>query len=175
MHLPGLRVIRSFDWILVEERQGKAPRTSPFPEAIPIRGLGKYRAPDRKSLIQIEIKECNRDGTASPIQVPGACATLKLDVLGSNARELELRGWRPGYHYLPQGHARDRKLKEMFQQIRLPSWRRPFWPILTLGPQIVWARGWGAAAEFAATAGERAVRVIEEVADGDAADGAAAK
>jgi tRNA(Ile)-lysidine synthetase-like protein len=83
-----------------------------------------------------------------------ACATLKLDVFRSKARELELRGWRAGDHYRPLGQSRDRKLKEMFQQRRVPSWRRPFWPILSMGTQIVWARGFGAAAEFAAGAPE---------------------
>jgi len=64
---------------------------------------------------------------------------------------LELRGWKPGDHYRPEGQARDQKIKEMFQMERVPSWLRSSWPIVSSGDQIVWSRTFGAAAEFAAS------------------------
>ena len=62
---------------------------------------------------------------------------------------MELRGWRPGDHYRPARTVPGSKIKEMFQKARVPSWRRRFWPIVTSGSKILWARGFGAAAEFA--------------------------
>ena len=60
---------------------------------------------------------------------------------------LELRRWSAGDHYRPAGHSRDQKIKELFQKARIPSWRRRFWPIVSTGSRILWARGFGAAAE----------------------------
>ena len=66
-------------------------------------------------------------------------------------RVLELRGWRPGDHYRPEGQSRDQKIKEMFHVERVPSWLRESWPIVSSGDTILWARKFGAAAEFAAS------------------------
>ena len=46
---------------------------------------------------------------------------------------------------------KDQKIKDMFQAERVPSWLRPSWPIVTSGDTILWARTFGAAAEFAAS------------------------
>ena len=64
---------------------------------------------------------------------------------------LELRGWKPGDHYRPEGQTRDLKIKDMFQLERVPSWLRPSWPIVSSGETILWSRTFGAAAEFAAS------------------------
>ena len=64
---------------------------------------------------------------------------------------LELRGWKAGDHYRPQGQDRDQKIKEMFQVKRVPSWQRASWPIVSSGDKILWSRMFGAAAEFAAS------------------------
>src|SRR5207237_451435 len=92
--------------------------------------------------IHLEIVE--RESTA-------ACARLKAELRWRRVPSpFELRGWRPGDHYRPVGQSRDQKVKEMFERSRVPSWRRRFWPILTSGDKILWARDFGAAAEFAA-------------------------
>jgi tRNA(Ile)-lysidine synthetase-like protein len=94
-----------------------------------------------------------------------ACATLKSDLYFRSIPErLVLRGWRPGDRYCPVGHANDRKIKELFQRQRIPSWRRPFWPILCCGDKILWAREFGPAAEYGKHSGRGAqfrLRVIE--------------
>ena len=73
-----------------------------------------------------------------------------------------LRGWKSGDEYCPAGQAQGRKVKEMFQQARVPSWRRQNWPIVSSGPMILWARRFGAAAEFSAGRGEGPVLRIWE-------------
>jgi len=139
--LPGLEVVLSFDWMLL-----KTEAETPVP-SIPITAPGAYRSPAGNTLICLEVRK--------EIPISSACATLKLGVRGRTAGkrlpahgDLQLRGWQAGDHYRPIGQRRDRKLKEMFQRARVPSWRRPFWPILSLGHKIVWASAFGPAAEF---------------------------
>ncbi len=160
--LPGLRAIRSFDWILLQKTRPQDPRGPAPPTAVP--GPGQYPSPDGNTMIRLEVTRgrparpvsgyaSGESATQGPAQSPApnpappseACATLKLDVFGSRAHVLQLRGWRAGDHYHPLGQTRDRKLKEMFQLASKPTWRRPNRPILSLGAQIVWVRGFGVA------------------------------
>jgi tRNA(Ile)-lysidine synthase len=133
--LPGIRAIRSFDWIRLEVPGG------PQPAGGQVTVPGRCPAPDGNSMICLDVIR----------RAPGAaaCATLKSDLYFRKVPErLVLRGWRPGDRYCPQGHAGDWKLKELFQRQRVPSWRRPFWPILCWGDKILWAREFGPAAEY---------------------------
>jgi len=123
LRLPGVEVTRSFDWVRLC-RSETAPGVVPVEVTVP----GTYEAPDGAGLIRVE--------------VDAACANLKVDL----AARIELRAWRPGDHYRPVGKSRDRKLKDMFQSARVPSWRRRFWPILEGDGKILWAREFGAAA-----------------------------
>jgi len=135
LRLPGLDVIRSFEWIRLARPSLPRPMTP-----VLVSAPGKYQAPDGATEIRLEIAE----------EVPGSgCATLESELSwGRVPAHMELRGWRPGDHYRPVGQFRDRKVKEMFQNARVPSWRRAYWPILTSGDKILWARGFGAAQEF---------------------------
>jgi tRNA(Ile)-lysidine synthase len=146
LRLPDINVTRSFNWVRV------APDRPP--EVFPVVNLvvpGTYAAPGGSSELRFEVA---RKMKAEP------CATLKAE-LGWRLipTPLELRGWRPGDHYRPAGQSRDQKLKEMFQRARVPSWQRPLWPIVTGGGKILWARGFGAAAEF--TAGRKSGPVLQ--------------
>lgn len=139
LFLPGLDIRRSFDWIRVA---AAAPRVdlSSIRLAIP----GTY-AVSGESCLHLEIAP-----QSSPSKKG---ATLKAAELSLRRlpRVLELRGWKPGDHYRPQGQDRDQKIKEMFQVERVPSWLRASWPIVSSGDTILWARKFGAAAEFAAS------------------------
>jgi tRNA(Ile)-lysidine synthase len=151
--LPGIHAIRSFDWL----RLGVPGRSHPDPQgdqlAVPGRGL----APDGNTMICLDVIRQTRGS--------GACGTLKADLwLRTIPERLVLRGWRPGDRYCPIGHAGDWKLKELFQRQRVPSWRRPFWPILCWGDKILWTRDFGPAREYAEHSDNRAVRLrIREV------------
>jgi tRNA(Ile)-lysidine synthase len=127
LHLPGLTVTRSFDWL-----RFAPPTTTPPPAPREITAPGLYPSPDRLTQICVEVAQ------SAP------CATLKSKACWP----LVLRGWRPGDHYRPQGRSRDHKIQEMFQKARVPSWRRVFWPILQSGDKVLWARQFGVAAEF---------------------------
>jgi tRNA(Ile)-lysidine synthase len=138
LRLPGIDVRRSFDWIRVA---AEAPPVdcSSIRLAIP----GMY-AVSPETCLYLEISP--RSFTSKK------GATLKAAELSLRRLPpvLELRGWRPGDHYRPQGQRRDQKIKEMFQVKRVPSWLRASWPIVSSGDTILWSRTFGAAAEFAA-------------------------
>ena len=136
LELPGLVVIRSFDWLRITP-----PGRAALPEPIHPKVPGRYPWPGGAARVCFEIAEgnCARTG----------CASLKLSE-GRLPAPMELRSWSAGDHYRPAGHSRDQKIKELFQAARIPSWRRQFWPIVASGSKILWARGFGAAAEFAA-------------------------
>jgi tRNA(Ile)-lysidine synthase len=136
LELPGLVVIRSFDWLRFTP-PGRPSRPEPIHPKVP----GRYPWPGGAAQVCFEIAEGNRARTG--------CASLKLRE-GRLPAPLELRSWSAGDHYRPAGHSRDQKIKELFQAARIPSWRRQFWPIVASGSKILWVRGFGAAAELAA-------------------------
>jgi tRNA(Ile)-lysidine synthetase-like protein len=62
----------------------------------------------------------------------------------------------------PAGHRNAHKLKRLLSEKRVSRWERDGWPVLTSGGELAWARGFPAAAEFAASEGTRAGIVIAE-------------
>jgi tRNA(Ile)-lysidine synthase len=76
---------------------------------------------------------------------------------------LELRNWRPGDQYQPQGFGAAEKIKTFFQDFRVPLWERRHWPVLTDGSSIVWAHRFGPAAEFAAAPDSATILKIREM------------
>jgi tRNA(Ile)-lysidine synthase len=146
VHLPGLTVTRSFDWIRF------SPSADPLPPVpLQITPPGKFPSPDGQTQICVDLAHIDAAAGAAD-----ACDTLDMEAC-QICSPLELRGWRPGDHYRPQGHSRDQKIQEMFQKARVPSWRRASWPILTSRDMILWARQFGVAEDF------RAVLRIREV------------
>jgi tRNA(Ile)-lysidine synthase len=163
LQLPGVDVRRSFDWIRLARPAGSSA-IDPVELEIP----GVYPCPDGKSLIQLEIV---RPETEPPEGENGggvaaqSCANLKTEVLGFSRipGALQLRGWKPGDRYRPQGQMRVRKLKEMFSEARIPSWQRRYWPMVMNGDNILWCRQFGVAADYAAEGQSGPVLRIREV------------
>ena len=60
-----------------------------------------------------------------------------------------LRNWRPGDRLRPRGHGRAHKLKRLLNEKRVSRWERDGWPVLACGDELVWARGFPVAVEFA--------------------------
>jgi len=149
LRLPDLVVARSYDWIRFSRPERAAP-LEPVAVTIP----GTYAFAGGGAEIHLDLAE--------PAWT-AACATLKSELCFERIPSpLELRGWRPGDHYRPVGQSRDRRVKEMFQDARVPSWKRRVWPILASGGKVLWARDFGAAAEFAAGEGPgQIVRIWE--------------
>jgi tRNA(Ile)-lysidine synthase len=75
---------------------------------------------------------------------------------------LVLRNWRAGDIFQPLGHHRAHKLKHLLSDRRIGLQERQGWPVLTSDGVLVWARGFPAAKEFAASEKTRAGIVIAE-------------
>jgi tRNA(Ile)-lysidine synthetase-like protein len=60
------------------------------------------------------------------------------------------------------GQSYKQKIKMLFQEARVPLWERWDWPIVAYNGNIVWARRFGAAAEFAAGPEARIVLEVGE-------------
>ncbi len=145
VRLPGVVVRRSFDWIRIAPA-GDAAR--PYSESIGV--PGSARIPGAAIRLDLVDYSYNTDG----------CYLDWSRVRGP----LILRSWRPGDRFQPAGTESPRKVKELFQQARVPSWERFRWPMITTEGAILWTRRFGAAAGVAATPATRqALRVSEEV------------
>lgn len=86
-------------------------------------------------------------------------STLDRDRL---RQPLVLRNWQPGDRFQPAGRAGAHKLKRLLSDLHLSSWQRAGWPVLTSGGVLAWARGFPAAAQFAADERTRTGIVISE-------------
>ena len=150
MQVPGLDVFRSFEWIRLAPpvADGLSGRNFRLPVSVP----GRFALPDNSSTITLELR------TNSDYDQSGS--GLDWDRLNGS---LELRNWRPGDQYRPIGRASEERIKILFQEARIPLWERRNWPILAIQDQIVWARLFGPALSYAATAASRkVVKVWEE-------------
>lgn len=55
--------------------------------------------------------------------------------------EFKVRNWRAGDRFWP-GHTKaPKKVKELLQELRVTGTKRQLWPVITLGEEIVWMRG----------------------------------
>jgi tRNA(Ile)-lysidine synthase len=157
LQAPGLDVMRSFNWLRFARpvSNGLASRNYRF--AVPIPGI--IRIPGTELQIHLEIIE--KSSGSSPDnsvynETMGAVDWHRV------SDSLELRNWRPGDQYQPQGTQGAGKIKALFQEFRVPLWERRHWPVLTAGPSIVWAHRFGTAAQFAAGPDSSALLQIRE-------------
>lgn len=72
---------------------------------------------------------------------------------------LVLRNWQPGDRMRPLHRGSEERLKRLFQEKKVQQESRALWPVLLSGDQVVWARDFGVAADFAAPEATEAVRV----------------
>ena len=158
VHIPGLDVLRSFEWVRVAPR-----RPSPgsgFDFSIPIQPPGSVELPDGSARITLQILE---KAERSP-----TCVTVGNELdwgrfpSPDGALSLEIRNWRPGDQYQRVAQSHKQKIKNLFQQDRIPLWERWNWPIVTYNESIVWTRRFGAAAEYAAGPTTRLVLEVAE-------------
>ena len=140
---PGLDAYRSFEWIRLAPpgMDGLAGRNYRLSVSVP----GCFVLPDNSSTLELQVVDSEGD-------LDGDCV----------AGDLQLRNWRPGDQYRPIGRGSEEKIKTMFQEARIPLWERRNWPILEVQENIVWARGFGPAFSYAATAASRSIVRVRE-------------
>jgi len=77
-----------------------------------------------------------------------------------------LRNWHPGDRYQPIGSPGEKKLKDLFQEARVPIWERIGWPVLEVAGRIIWSRRFGPAVWCAAGAHSPVILQVRELAHG---------
>jgi len=154
---PGVEVWRSLDWLRFA-RAGEQGEECGY--RIGVRLPGRYRPPGANFLLCFELREQAEPESGYNTE------RSRLD-WGRISGPLELRNWRPGDRYRPLGHAAAVKLKELFQRAEIPLWERRKWPIMTTGTQIVWVRGFGPAAEYAARPADPVALEVYELPEGE--------
>ncbi len=125
--VPGIDAMRSFEWLrLAGERvAADEPRSES----------------GRNWSIALDMAG---DGTTRHWEVPPGI-TVRIDGYnrGSSGKSLILRNWRPGDAIRLNGSPEEVKIKQLFQERRVPLWRRRNWPILEVDGEIVWAGAFG--------------------------------
>ncbi len=157
LQIPGLDIFRSFDWLRIalpalDNLESRNYR-------LPLRVPGTVQLPGQKSVVHVELFENTSLTETSEGVYNGCVGCLDWNRLSGS---LEVRNWRPGDQYQPVGHSGAEKIKVLFHQARVPLWERRHWPLITMGEVILWARGFGPAAGFAAGPGSRPVLSIRE-------------
>ena len=158
---PGLDICRSFDWIRIAPADFETPVVD-FTLPLPIPGTVELPGSKARIVLQVLEKDARSELAA---QAPCAKVGNELDWQRfdrGGAPSLELRNWRPGDQYRRVGQTKAEKIKFFFQEARIPLWERRDWPIITFHGKIVWARRFGAAAEFATGPGTRSVLHVAE-------------
>ncbi len=154
---PGVEVWRSLDWLRFA---AAGPEGQPSGYRIGIRLPGRYRPPGANFLLCFELRE-----RAEP--EPGYNTERSRLNWARISGPLELRNWRPGDRYRPLGEAAEVKLRDLFRRAEIPLWERRKWPIMTTGREILWARRFGPAAEYAARPADPVALEVYELADGE--------
>lgn len=89
---------------------------------------------------------------------------LALVVSPGSPLTLRVRNWRAGDRFWPLHAKAPKKVKELLQERRVCGAERTGWPVaVDAAGELVWLRGFGVAAKFAATPStQRAIAIEEE-------------
>ena len=158
IQLPGLEAYRSFNQLRLGPPgfDARLERDFEAPLAVP----GRTTLAERFITFDMELV------TGEPVYNDDRDALDLSRCPGS----LWVRNWRPGDSYWPQGGSGAVKIKQLFQEFRVPLWERRTWPVVVAGDPreessprvIVWSRRFGRAEQFGAGPGSRNVLLIRE-------------
>lgn len=157
VQIPGVDAIRSFEWLRLAPLRpgpgfGRNFRTTLI---VP----GATRNPADASSILTELIEKSETSARPDCVYTSEMGCIDWQTLSG---QLDLRNWRPGDQYQPLGQDGEFRIKELFQQKRVPLWERRAWPVITAGDEIVWSRRFGPARQFAAGPQTRVILTIRE-------------
>ncbi len=156
--LPGVDVMRSFDWIRFI--QPGADHLDSRVQIVPLQVPGDTILPGGRALIRTRISLAPESGY-NKVQVDSEHWD-RVDWATVN-EPLELRFWLPGDHYQPSGRKSAEKIKQLFQDAKVPLWERRFWPIVESSQGIVWTRRFGPSSRHSETSATRQVLEIREI------------
>ena len=159
IHLPGVEAYRSFDQFRLAplDLDARLPRNFQKELETP----GHTPVPEHGITIVMELVSANRVYNEQRDMLdPAVCPS-----------PLWVRNWRPGDSYWRKGGTGVQKIKQLFQEFRIPLWERRTWPVVVWGdpagetPEglIVWTRRFGVAEQFAARPGSAQALLLREM------------
>jgi tRNA(Ile)-lysidine synthase len=165
--LPGINVERIFDRLVFRNSSAATRATH---ESEKSGAIGKFAysvsQPSGADGVSIVVTEIQRRFTLKTVDWPPVESDT---VVGRGALDFDrvqwplvLRNWRPGDSYRPHGSRRVRKLKRLLLESRVPRNARGGWPVLASEGRVIWASGYPAAEEVAASRGTQIGLVIGE-------------
>ncbi len=154
--VPGLTVVRSFEWLRITPGGGKG-FTGPYRLSATV--PGSFRIPGSRRLISLELIEKSETFENPETVYNSGMGCLDWRRLSS---PLEWRSWAAGDRYQPSGSSGIEKIKTLFQRARIPVWERRGWPVLWEGDAIVWTRVFGASARVAANSSSTLILQVRE-------------
>ncbi|MGH9314217.1 MAG: tRNA lysidine(34) synthetase TilS [Vicinamibacterales bacterium] len=134
VHAEGVTAVRSGRLIRVSAGSAAAATFN-----IPLTLPGRIDLPGWDACLTVGFQQ-ERNSKESVYNVEEECSELDWEKI---TQPLTLRSWRAGDRYRPAGRRRVRKLKDLFQEARVPSWERHRWPIIIKDDTIVWAYRFG--------------------------------
>lgn len=149
--LPGVVVEREFDRIVLHPAGLAA---SPASFEVKIEGPQAVRLPDGGVLEFKLVGVAKLEPVYNGRRSVAAAARMRFPLL--------VRNWRPGDRFQPAGSRSRKKLKQLFQQERIPVAERARLPLAVCGGEIVWVARLGVAAGYELTPGSTEALVIEE-------------
>ena len=158
LQVPGVDVYRSFEWLRLAPPGLDNLENRNFRLAISI--PGRIPLPAGGTAILLELIENKPVTELCDSRYNKAVHYLDWDRISG---ALEVRNWRPGDQYKPLDHSGEEKIKQLFQQARIPLWERRSWPVITSAERVIWARQFGPEAGLAATQDSRMLLKVQEV------------
>ncbi len=143
IQIPGLDVFRSFDWVRFAEPGSDTLEGRDYQMQVQL--PGEMEIPNGAGVICTELVDLESVYTEG--------STL-ID-LQHAVNSLVVRNWRPGDRYHPESFTDEVKLKNLFQDHRIPLWDRRHWPMICVGEQILWAERFGVAKGYTPQPGSK--------------------
>lgn len=125
----GLDVMKSFDWVRFTAL-GAGDQGSRFWS---FRIRAGERVPIPGGELELAVVETSESVEGECLYNEGS-RLVDASVFGE---ALEIRSWRPGDRLNGQ------KVKQLFQEARIPLWQRRDWPVLVSGDEVLWTRTFG--------------------------------
>ncbi|MBC7928472.1 MAG: tRNA lysidine(34) synthetase TilS [Bryobacteraceae bacterium] len=140
LQVPGLDVFRSFEWLQVGTPREVSRASLDYSYPVTVAAKASFHLPGPELAIFLERRQVGLS-PANAIYNEVADDVASESLVGP----LELRNWHPGDAIdLPERGMK--KIKELFQEFRIPIWDRHLWPVLTCSERVVWSRFFGVAA-----------------------------
>ena len=157
IQIPGLDIFRSFEWLRIAPPAANNLESRNY--CLPLPVPGAVRLPGQNYVIHAELLENTPVTEMSDTVYNENVRCLDWNRISGS---LEVRNWRPGDQYQPEGRTGAEKIKVLFHQAKVPLWERRHWPVVTSGSVILWARRFGPAAGFVSSSGTNPVLSIRE-------------